>query len=100
MTEPVGVTLAVAAFAAVRFPRRIRCSTSARCARARHRRDHACPGPSRRVNVLQGNPLLPRRAQDALAEVVRLRIDAFALAAWVLLLLLAVGLRYGDHLLS
>jgi hypothetical protein len=40
------------------------------------------------------------RVQSALESALRLRIDAFVTVAWLLLLALAVVLRYGEALVA
>ena len=53
-----------------------------------------------RINILEGNLPLPARAQAVLQQAVRLRVDILVLAVWLLLLVLAVVLRYGEALLA
>jgi uncharacterized membrane protein len=53
-----------------------------------------------RVNILDRNFYLPDRVQESLEAALRLRIDVFVTLAWLLLLVLAVVLRYGDALLA
>lgn len=53
-----------------------------------------------RVNILDRNLYLPARAQQALETAVRLRIDLLLTLVWLLLLTLAVVLRYGEALFA
>jgi uncharacterized membrane protein len=52
------------------------------------------------VNIRDGNLFLPARVQASLAAVVRANLDLVVLVAWVLVLVLAVVLKYGDALFA
>ncbi|WP_240776736.1 vitamin K epoxide reductase family protein [Nonomuraea basaltis] len=47
------------------------------------------------VNVRDGNLFLPRRVQTALTRVIHADLDAMAVTIWILILILAVVLKYG-----
>ncbi|GAA1004516.1 hypothetical protein Aple_071700 [Acrocarpospora pleiomorpha] len=47
------------------------------------------------VNVRDGNMFLPRRVQAALAKAIDADLDAIAVTIWILVVVLAVVLKYG-----
>ncbi|AQZ63140.1 vitamin K epoxide reductase [[Actinomadura] parvosata subsp. kistnae] len=47
------------------------------------------------VNVRDGNLFLPRRVQSALTRIIDADLDAIAVTIWILILVLAVVLKYG-----
>jgi uncharacterized membrane protein len=124
MSEPVVITVAVAGLAGVRFPRWFMLTAQAfyliGFAFAYWLFEQAmvdigalCPWcmlvtvattfvffELTRINVLEGHLPLPAGAQAALEKAVRLRLDVFALAVWLLLLALVVVLRYGEALFA
>ena len=52
------------------------------------------------VNIRDDNLFLPRRVQSALAGFVRSDLDIMLVVVWVLVLVLAVVLKYGEALLA
>jgi uncharacterized membrane protein len=52
------------------------------------------------VNLRDGNLFLPRRAQSALSAFVRSDLDIVLVIAWLLALVLAVVLKYGQALFA
>ncbi len=52
------------------------------------------------VNIRGDNLYLPRRAQSALVAFVRSDLDIVLVVAWLLVLVLAVVLKYGDALFA
>jgi uncharacterized membrane protein len=52
------------------------------------------------VNIRDGNLFLPPRLQAALRDGVKADLDAIAVTIWLLVLALAVVLKYGDALLG
>jgi uncharacterized membrane protein len=52
------------------------------------------------VNIREGNLFLPARVQAALRGAVQADLDAIAVTIWLLVLALAVVLKYGDALLG
>ena len=124
MTEPVVITLAVAGLSGVRLPRAMMLAAQVVYTvglgfaywlfhQAMFDIGALCPWcllvtvattlvwfELTRVNVLEDNLLLPRRVQSALATAVRLRADVLVAVVWLLLLVLAVVLRYGEALFA
>ncbi len=124
VTEPVVITLAVASLGGVRFPRWFMF-----CAQllytvglgfaywlfhqAMFDIGALCPWcllvtlsttlvffEMTHVNIRDDNLFLPARVQASLAAVVRANLDLVVLVAWVLVLVLAVVLKYGDALFA
>ena len=52
------------------------------------------------VNIRDGNLFLPSRLQSALIAALRVNLDLIVGTAWVLVLVLAVIVRYGDALFA
>ena len=52
------------------------------------------------VNIRDDNLRLPRRVQGALTSFIRSGLDLIVLVVWLLVLLLAVVLKYGDALFA
>ena len=52
------------------------------------------------VNIRDDNLLLPRRLQNALTAFVQSNLDIMLVIAWLLVLVLAVVLKYGDALFA
>ena len=52
------------------------------------------------VNIRDDNLFLPRRLQAALTSMIRLNLDLMVVVAWVLVLVLAVVLKYGEALFA
>lgn len=124
MTEPVVITLAVAGLSGVRLPRAMMLAAQVVYTvglgfaywlfhQAMFDIGALCPWcllvtvattlvwfELTRVNVLRDDLLLPRRVQSALATAVRLRVDVFVAVVWLLLLVLAIVLRYGEALFA
>jgi uncharacterized membrane protein len=124
MTEPVVITLAVAGLAGVRFPRSMMAATQAVYTvglafaywlfhQAMFEIGALCPWcllvtlsttlvwlELMHINIRDDNLRLPRRLQAVLAAGLRLRLDLIGGVVWVLLLVLAVVLRYGEQLLA
>ena len=53
-----------------------------------------------RINILDDNLYLPRRVQHGLESLVRMHADVMLLVVWLLVLVLAVVLRYGEALFA
>jgi len=52
------------------------------------------------VNIRDDNLFLPRRVQSALVAFVRTDLDILLVIAWLLILVLAVALKYGEALFA
>ena len=52
------------------------------------------------VNIRDDNLYLPRRMQSALRSLVRTNLDLVLVVVWILALVLAVVLRYGEALFA
>lgn len=52
------------------------------------------------VNIRENNLFLPPRVQSAAVALVRSNLDLILVVAWLLILVLAVVLRYGDALFA
>ena len=52
------------------------------------------------VNIRDDNLFLPRRVQSALTAFVRSDLDIMLVVAWLLVLVLAVVLKYGEALFA
>lgn len=52
------------------------------------------------VNIRDDNLHLPRRVQGALLGVIRSNLDLVLVVAWILVVVLAVVLKYGDQLFA
>jgi uncharacterized membrane protein len=52
------------------------------------------------VNIRDDNLFLPRRLQSALTSLIRSHLDLMAVVAWILVLVLAVVLKYGEALFA
>jgi hypothetical protein len=52
------------------------------------------------VNIRDDNLFLPRRLQAALTSMIRSNLDLMAVVAWILVLVLAVVLKYGEALFA
>lgn len=124
MFEPAVITLAVAALSGVRFPRHIMLTAQIIYTialgfaywlfhQAMFEISALCPWcmlvtvattlvwfEMTRVNVLQDNLFLPRRVQSALASAVRSGMDVVLGVSWMLLMVLAVVLKYGEALFA
>lgn len=124
MFEPAVITLAVAALSGVRFPRHIMLTAQIVYTialglaywlfhQAMFEIGALCPWcllvtvattlvwfEMTRINVLQDNLFLPARLQSALASAVRSGMDVVVGVSWVLLMVLAVVLRYGAALFA
>jgi len=124
MTEPAVVVLAVAGLSGVRLPRSMMCAAQVVYTvglgfaywlfhQAMFSIGALCPWcllvtvattsvwfEMTRINIRQDNLFLPRGLQSALSTAVRLGVDVVVLVAWLLLLVLAVVLRYGDALFA
>lgn len=124
MTEPVVITLAVAGLSGVRFPRWIMLAAQVVYTiglglaywlfhQALFDIGALCPWcllvtlattlvwfELTRINIRDDNLMLPRPVQATLASAVRLGVDVIVVVVWVLLLILAVVLRYGEALLA
>ena len=124
VTEPVVITLAVAGLSGVRFPRWFMCTAQVVYTvglgfalwlfhQAMFDIGALCPWcllvtlattlvwfELTRVNLRRDHLFLPRRVQAALETALRLRVDVVLLVVWLLVLVLAVVVRYGDALLA
>jgi hypothetical protein len=52
------------------------------------------------VNIRDDNLFLPRRVQAALTGFIRANLDLFVLVVWLLVLVLAVVVKYGEALFA
>ena len=124
VTEPVVITLAVASLAGVRFPRWIMLSAQVVYTvgfgfaywlfhQAMFDIGALCPWcllitlattlvffEMSYVNIRDDNLFLPRRVQRALTGLIRSNLDLILVVAWVLVLVLAVVLKYGEALFA
>ena len=124
MTEPVVITLAVASLGGVRFPRWFMLSAQVRLHGGPGLRVLALPPGDVRhrrlvpvvpaitvattlvffemtyVNIRDDNLYLPRRVQSALTGFIRSNLDLILLVVWLLVLVLAVVLKYGEALFA
>ncbi len=124
VTEPVVITLAVAALSGVRFPRWIMLAAQVVYTvgllfaywlfhQAMFDIGALCPWcllvtlattlvffEMTTINIREHNLPVPARVQDALETMVRLRLDALLLVVWLLGMVLLVVLRYGSALFA
>lgn len=124
MFEPAVITLAVAALSGVRFPRHIMLTAQIIYTialgfaywlfhQAMFEIGALCPWcmlvtvattlvwfEMTRINVLQDNLFLPRRVQSVLESAVRSGVDVVVGVSWMLLMVLAVVLKYGEALFA
>jgi uncharacterized membrane protein len=124
MTEPVVITLAVASLAGVRFPRWFMLAAQTVYTlglafaywlfyEAMFDIGALCPWcllitlattlvffEMTYVNIRDDNLFLPRRLQSALTGFIRANLDLIVLVVWLLLLVLAVVLKYGEALFA
>ena len=124
VTEPVVITIAVASLGGVRFPRWFMFSAQVVYTvglvfaywlfhQAMFDIGALCPWcllitlattlvffEMTYVNIRDDNLLLPRRVQSTLTSLVRSNLDLMAVVAWVLFLVLAVVLKYGEALFA
>jgi uncharacterized membrane protein len=124
VTEPVVITIAVAALGGVRFPRWFMFAAQVVYTiglgfaywlfhQAMFDIGALCPWcllitlattlvffEMTYVNIRDDNLFLPRRAQAALTSFVRSNLDLMLVVAWVLFLVLAVVLKYGEALFA
>jgi len=124
MTEPVVITIAVASLAGVRFPRWFMLSAQAVYSvgllfaywlfeQSMFEIGALCPWcltitvattlvffEITYVNIRDDNLFLPRRLQAGLTWFVRSNLDLILVVAWLLVLTLAVLLKYGEALFA
>ena len=124
MTEPVVITLAVASLGGVRFPRWLMVSAQVVYTvglvfaywlfhQAMFDIGALCPWcltitvattlvffEMTYVNIRDDNLFLPRRVQAALTGFIRSSLDLILVVVWLLVLVLAVVLKYGDALFA
>lgn len=124
ITEPVVITVAVAALGGVRFPRWFMAAAQVVYTiglafaywlfyEAMFDIGALCPWcllitvattlvffEMTYVNIRDDNLHLPRRVQAALLGVVRSNLDLVLVVAWILALVLAVVLKYGEQLFA
>jgi uncharacterized membrane protein len=124
VTEPVVITIAVASLGGVRFPRWFMFSAQVVYTvglvfaywlfhQAMFDIGALCPWcllitlattlvffEMTYVNIRDDNLFLPRRAQSTLTSLVRSNLDLMAVVAWILFLVLAVVLKYGEALFA
>jgi uncharacterized membrane protein len=124
VTEPVVITLAVAALGGVRFPRWFMLSAQVVYTvglllaywlfeQAMFEIGALCPWcllitlattlvffEMTYINIRDDNLFLPRRVQSALTAFVHSNLDILLVIAWVLVLVLAVVLKYGEALFA
>ena len=124
MVEPVVITLAVAGLSGVRFPRQIMVAAQVLYTvglgfaywlfhQAMFDIGALCPWcllvtlsttlvwfELTHLTLRDDALPLPRRLRAALAEALRLRLDLIVGVVWVLVMVLAVVLRYGERLFA
>jgi uncharacterized membrane protein len=124
MTEPVVITIAVAALAGVRFPRWFMLAAQVVYTiglafaywlfqQAMFDIGALCPWcmlitlattlvffEMTYINIRDDNLYLPRRLQSALTSFIRSNLDLIVLVVWLLVLVLAVVLKYGEALFA
>ncbi len=124
MTEPVVITIAVAGLAGVRFPRWFMLAAQVVYTvglafaywlfhQAMFDIGALCPWcllvtvattlvffEMTYVNIRDGNLYLPRRLQRSLSHAIRTNLDLMLLVTWLLVLVLAVVLKYGSALFA
>lgn len=124
VTEPVVITIAVASLAGVRFPRWFMLSAQVVYSvgllfaywlfqQAMFEIGALCPWcltitvattlvffEITYVNIRDDNLFLPRRLQAGLTWFVRSNLDLLLVVAWLLVLTLAVALKYGEALFA
>ncbi len=124
MTEPVVITIAVAGLAGVRFPRWFMLAAQVVYTiglafaywlfhQAMFDIGALCPWcmlitlattlvffEMTYVNIRDDNLYLPRRVQAGLARFVRSNLDLILVVVWLLVLVLAVVLKYGEALFA
>jgi uncharacterized membrane protein len=124
VTEPVVITVAVACLAGVRFPRWFMLAAQVVYTiglgfaywlfhQAMFDIGALCPWcllitlattlvffEMTYVNIRDDNLFLPRRVQTGLTWFVRANLDLMLVVAWILVLVLAVVLKYGDALFA
>jgi uncharacterized membrane protein len=124
VTEPVVITIAVASLAGTRFPRWFMMAAQVVYTvglvfaywlfeQAMFEIGALCPWcllitvattlvffEMTYVNIRDDNLFLPPRVQGALTSFVRSNLDLMLVVAWVLVLVLAVVLKYGDALFA
>ena len=124
VTEPVVITLAVASLAGVRFPRWFMLAAQVVYTvglafaywlfyEAMFDIGALCPWcllvtlattlvffEMTYVNIRDANLYLPRRVQAGLVAMVRSNLDLVLVVAWILVLVLAVVLKYGEALFA
>ena len=124
MTEPVVITVAVASLGGVRFPRWFMLSAQVLYTvglgfaywllyQAMFDIGALCPWcltvtvattlvffEMTYVNIRDDNLYLPRRVQSALTGFIRSNLDLMLLVVWLLVLVLAVVLKYGEALFA
>lgn len=124
VTEPVIITIAVASLAGVRFPRWFMLSAQLFYTiglvfaywlfhQAMFDIGALCPWcllitvsttlvffELTHVNIRDNNLYLPRRLQELALSAIRLNLDLIAVVVWILILVLAVVLKYGEALFA
>lgn len=124
VTEPVVITIAVAALAGVRFPRWFMFAAQVFYTvglafaywlfhQAMFEIGALCPWcllitlattlvffEMTYVNIRDDNLYLPRRLQARLTSVIRANLDLVLVVVWILVLVLGVVLRYGEALFA
>lgn len=124
VTEPVVITIAVAGLAGVRFPRWFMLAAQVVYTiglvfaywlfhQAMFDIGALCPWcmlitlattlvffEMTYVNIRDDNLYLPRRLQSALREAIRANLDLIVVVVWILVMVLAVVLKYGEALFA
>ena len=124
ITEPVVITIAVAALAGVRFPRWFMLTAQVFYTiglvfaywlfhQAMFEIGALCPWcllvtlattlvffEMTHINIRDNNLFLPRRLHASLDSMVRANLDLILVVVWILVLVLAVVLRYGEQLFT
>jgi uncharacterized membrane protein len=124
IAEPVVITMAVAGLAGVRFPRRFMFAAQVVYTlglvfaywlfyQSMFHIGALCPwcllvtvsttlvfSTLTHINIRDGNLYLPPRIQSALSTGIRANLDLMVVVMWLLMLVLAILLKYGDRLFA
>jgi len=52
------------------------------------------------INIRDGNLFLPHRIQSPLSTAIRANLDLMVVVIWILVLTLAILVKYGDRLFA
>ena len=124
IAEPVVITLAVASLAGVRFPRGFMFAAQVVYTlglifaywlfyQSMFHIGALCPwcllvtvsttlvfSTITQINVRDGNLFLPRRIGSSLSAAMRANLDLMVVVSWILVLVLAILVKYGDRLFA